>query len=404
MSPGHAAAIDPGSGSLSAALHLVHTEGPIRRSELTSRLGLSRGAVGALVEELRVQQLVAVETSPLPVGDTGRPSHLVSPHPDGPVAVAVALSAQTFRVALVGLGGVLIAPTEHRLPQPTTPGRVLPAVARAVLAVLASTSRRCVGVGLAVPSAVSRDDEHALAALYLRWPAAVPVRDRMVDLLGPVRDRSGPRRQRRQPGRALAEHRHGAGAGATDMLFLATGQRGVGGALVAAGRLHTGSAGYALEVGHLTVDPGGRRCHCGSRGCLDVEADPVAVLTAAGRRPRGDVEAAARRVLAAAATDPRAGPRPSRSRTGSVSAWPGWSTCSTPTASCSAASTPSSWTWSPAGWPRSCASARSSAPPARSPSARPAWPATAGCSAPGSWPCSQLLDQPRRWSASEWPA
>ncbi len=73
MSPGRAAAIDPGSGSLSAALHLVHTEGPIRRSELTSRLGLSRGAVGALVEELRVQQLVAVETSPLPAGDTGRP-------------------------------------------------------------------------------------------------------------------------------------------------------------------------------------------------------------------------------------------------------------------------------------------------------------------------------------------
>jgi predicted NBD/HSP70 family sugar kinase len=305
MSSGRAVAIDPGSGSLSAALHLVHTEGPIRRSELTSRLGLSRSAVGALVEELRAQQLVTVETSPLPAGDTGRPSHLVSPDPDGPVAAAVALSAQTFRVALVGLGGVLIAPTEHRLPQPTTPGRVLPVVARAVLATLATTSRPCVGVGLAVPSAVSRQDEHALAALYLRWPAAVPVRDRMVDLLG--ESAAG----RVHVGNdanlaALAEHRHGAGAGATDMLFLATGQRGVGGALVAAGRLHTGSAGYALEVGHLTVDPAGRRCHCGSRGCLDVEADPMAVLTAAGRRPRGDIETAARRVLAAVTTDPRA--------------------------------------------------------------------------------------------------
>jgi len=170
---------------------------------------------------------------------------------------------------------------------------------------VAATSRPCVGVGLAVPSAVSRNDEHALAALYLRWPAAVPVRDRMVELLG------GLATGRVHVGNdanlaALAEHRHGAGAGATDMLFLSTGQRGVGGALVAAGRLHTGSAGYALEVGHLTVDSGGRRCHCGSRGCLDVEADPVAVLRAAGRRPRGDVEAAARGVLAAAATDPRA--------------------------------------------------------------------------------------------------
>src|SRR4051794_16795144 len=251
MSPGRAAAIDAGSGSLSAALRLVHTDGPIRRSELTSRLGLSRGAVGALVEELQLQQLVAVETSPVPAGETGRPSHLVSPHPDGPVAVAVALSAQTFRVALVGLGGLLIGPIEHRLPQPTTPGRVLPTVARAVLGVLASTSRRCVGVGLAVPSAVSRGDEHALAALYLRWPAAVPVRDRMVGLLG------APAAGRMHVGNdanlaALAEHRHGAGAGATDMLYLSTGQRGVGGALVAAGRLHTGSAGYALEVGHLT--------------------------------------------------------------------------------------------------------------------------------------------------------
>jgi predicted NBD/HSP70 family sugar kinase len=304
MSPGRAAAIDPASRSLGAALHLVHTEGPIRRSELTSRLGLSRGAVGALVEELRIRRLVAVETSPLPAGDTGRPSHLVSPHSDGPVAVAVALSAQTFRVALVGLGGALIAPTEHRLPQPTTPGQVLPAVARAVLAILATTSRPCVGVGLAVPSAVSRDDEHALAALYLHWPAAVPVRDLMVDLLGAPAGRVHVGNDANVA--ALAEHRHGAGVGATDMLFLATGQRGVGGALVAAGRLHTGSAGYALEVGHLTVDPGGRSCHCGSRGCLDVEADPVAVLMAAGRRPRGDVEAAARRVLEAAATDGRA--------------------------------------------------------------------------------------------------
>jgi predicted NBD/HSP70 family sugar kinase len=84
---------------------------------------------------------------------------------------------------------------------------------------------------------------------------------------------------------ALAEHRHGAGRGARDLLCVATGHRGVGGALVLDGRLHTGSSGLALEVGHLTVNPEGRPCHCGSRGCLDVEADPLALLTAAGREP-----------------------------------------------------------------------------------------------------------------------
>lgn len=53
--------------------------------------------------------------------------------------------------------------------------------------------------------------------------------------------------------------------------------------------LHTGSAGLALEVGHLTVNPEGRPCHCGSRGCLDVETDPLAFLTAAGRAPGPEV-------------------------------------------------------------------------------------------------------------------
>jgi predicted NBD/HSP70 family sugar kinase len=306
MDRSRAARFDTGSSSLSAALHLVHTEGTIRRSELTNQLGLSRGAVGTLVEELRTQRLVAVETSPVPAGDTGRPSHVVSPHPEGPVAAAVALRSQTYRVALVGLGGDLIAPTVHPLPEPTTPDRVLEAVAREVADAVRSTSRPCVGVGMAVPSAVSRDDQHALAALYLRWPPAVPVRERMVELLLSV-PAAGPVSVGNDANlAALAEHRHGAGAGATDMLFLTTGQRGVGGALMVAGRLHTGSAGYALEVGHLTVDPAGRPCHCGSRGCLDVEADPVALVTAAHRRPQGDLEAAGRDVLADAATDPSA--------------------------------------------------------------------------------------------------
>jgi len=74
------------------------------------------------------------------------------------------------------------------------------------------------------------------------------------------------------------------------------------------GRLHTGSAGLALEVGQLTVDPDGRRCPCGNRGCLDVEADPPALLAAAGRESDGrSMLDQGRRVFAdAAAGDDRA--------------------------------------------------------------------------------------------------
>ena len=125
----------------------------------------------------------------------------------------------------------------------------------------------------------------ALNPLHLAWPAGAPVREifaervRAAGIDGPAFAANDVNLA------ALAEHRHGAGRGARDLLCVATGHRGVGGALVLDGRLHTGSSGLALEVGHLTVNPEGRPCHCGSRGCLDVEADPLAFLTAAGRDP-----------------------------------------------------------------------------------------------------------------------
>jgi predicted NBD/HSP70 family sugar kinase len=59
----------------------------------------------------------------------------------------------------------------------------------------------------------------------------------------------------------------------------------VGSALVLNGELYAGSSGLGMEAGHVTVRPEGRPCRCGSRGCLDVETDPVAFLEAAGRDP-----------------------------------------------------------------------------------------------------------------------
>jgi predicted NBD/HSP70 family sugar kinase len=70
---------------------------------------------------------------------------------------------------------------------------------------------------------------------------------------------------------------------------VATGHRGVGGALVLGGRLYTGSTGLGMEVGHVSVDPQGRPCRCGSRGCLDVETDAPSFMEAAGRVPRPGV-------------------------------------------------------------------------------------------------------------------
>jgi len=53
---------------------------------------------------------------------------------------------------------------------------------------------------------------------------------------------------------------------------------GVGGGLVLQGQLHGGVHGVAMEVGHLTVERGGRLCGCGNRGCLEQYASTNGVV------------------------------------------------------------------------------------------------------------------------------
>ncbi|MFE1591301.1 ROK family protein [Nocardia sp. NPDC058705] len=67
---------------------------------------------------------------------------------------------------------------------------------------------------------------------------------------------------------ALAEHQWGAGAGTTDMVYLKLSE-GVGAGLIVGGRLYSGVAGTAGEIGHTTVDEFGAVCRCGNRGCLE---------------------------------------------------------------------------------------------------------------------------------------
>jgi len=82
-------------------------------------------------------------------------------------------------------------------------------------------------------------------------------------------------------GRALthAEWALGAARGRRSAVVLALGT-GVGGGIVADGRIIRGPEGRAGELGHLLVDPGGERCGCGAIGCLETLAGARALVRA----------------------------------------------------------------------------------------------------------------------------
>jgi predicted NBD/HSP70 family sugar kinase len=87
---------------------------------------------------------------------------------------------------------------------------------------------------------------------------------------------------------ALAERLFGAAQGARDFVLVA-GHSGIGGAVHLDGRIVRGAGGFAGELGHVTVEPGGRPCGCGDRGCLEAYLSERAVE--AQLRERGVVVA-----------------------------------------------------------------------------------------------------------------
>jgi glucokinase len=91
----------------------------------------------------------------------------------------------------------------------------------------------------------------------------------------------------------IAEHRHGATHGAARTLGLTIGT-GVGGAVIVDGKLLRYTGECAGDLGHIIVEPEGRACSCGSRGCLEAVASAGALSERAGGRPVRDIIGAAR--------------------------------------------------------------------------------------------------------------
>ena len=279
-----------GRTQLGPALTLIHGGRGPTRATLGAELGITRATAGAVAAELQALGLIQVDTAP-GGGTLGRPSHRLAIDPDGPVALAAQVHPDGFQVALIGLGGRVVAAADANLAV-DDPEQALTLVAEASARLLRLAGRPCVGAGLAVPSAVSAPEGIAVSPLYLSWPGGTRVRDLFADrvrragITGPGGTACACSAANDINLAALAEHRHGAGRDARHLLVVATGHRGVGGALVLDGSLYTGSTGLGMEVGHVSVDPQGRPCRCGSRGCLDVETDALSFMDAAGRVPR----------------------------------------------------------------------------------------------------------------------
>jgi glucokinase len=103
---------------------------------------------------------------------------------------------------------------------------------------------------------------------------------------------------------AYGEFKRGAGAGCRHMVYLTLGT-GLGSGLVLNGDLFTGTSGFGGELGHTIIDPNGRLCGCGARGCLETLVSGTGIVTTAREKMKREDAQTAEMVYEAASRGDR---------------------------------------------------------------------------------------------------
>ncbi|HFB2039249.1 TPA: ROK family glucokinase, partial [Streptococcus pneumoniae] len=129
------------------------------------------------------------------------------------------------------------------------------------------------GIGMGSPGVVDRDKGTVIGAYNLNWKTLQPIKQKIEKALGIPFFIDNDANVA-----ALGERWMGAGDNQPDVVFMTLGT-GVGGGIVAEGKLLHGVAGAAGELGHITVDfDQPIACTCGKKGCLETVASATGIV------------------------------------------------------------------------------------------------------------------------------
>jgi predicted NBD/HSP70 family sugar kinase len=268
----------------------LREHGLISRAEIARRTGLSRSTVSSLVSELQSDGLVVEREEPGAAhGEQGgRPPILLSFDASAGAALGIDFGHSHVRVAVSDLSSNILAERTAPLDTDHAAHEGLDAALELIGEALdeAGVERsRVIGAGLGLPGPVDQiDGVIGSSAILPGWVGVAAGEEMRRRLDVPVSVDNDANLG------ALAELTHGAGRGATDLVYLKL-SSGIGAGLILGGRLYRGAGGVAGELGHVLVEPEGAVCRCGNRGCLETAASTGALLDVL-RRSHGELTVA----------------------------------------------------------------------------------------------------------------
>ncbi|WP_328847179.1 ROK family transcriptional regulator [Streptomyces sp. NBC_00258] len=279
----------------------VLSHGPLTRSDMAGRAGLSAAAVTKAVRPLIEAGYLVEDAGDEARPSLGRPANPVRVDGGRALFIGVKITGDEIIAVLTDLC-CRIRVARHVPLDDREPKAVLASVAALVQELLAEADGfgvRVQGLGVAVSGDVDRAAGEVRFSPFLEW-RDLPLAELVEMTTGlPVTVDNDVRAL------TVAEQWFGAGVGLSDFAVVTVGA-GIGCGLVVHGRVVSGAHGVAGEIGHVVIDPTGPPCHCGNRGCAEAIAADPAIVTAVREATRMPVADAAQAVDLARRGDPGA--------------------------------------------------------------------------------------------------
>ena len=262
-------------------LETIRLHGPLSRASIARHSGLSIQTISNIAEELIVSGLLREEG--LRQGGRGAPAVDLALDPDGGFTFGISLDHRRLVIVLVDITGRQRRQATVDIER-LTPDEVLPLIQRTA-STLAEEEKartdRLWGAGVVMPMLFENGQPVAFGPTSMPTWQNVAIVERLSAMLAmPVLVEND------ATAAAVGEQLYGIGRRLRDFFYVYIGV-GIGGGMILSGHPYRGSAGRAGELGHVVVEPGGRPCACGNRGCLERYASLSAAQAALDGLPEG---------------------------------------------------------------------------------------------------------------------
>lgn len=251
-------------------LETILHEAPISRADISQKVGLNKGTVSSLVNELLEDQLI-YESGPGQSSGGRRPVILLFNDKAG-FSIGIDLGVNYILGVLTDLKGNIIVEVNKKLTVRSY--EVVIEILKSVISDLINATPQShygiVGIGIGVPGLVNNHGE-ILIAPNLGWKN-MNLREEIENSFDiPVFI------ENEANAGAYGEKLYGVGKEKDNILYISAGI-GIGVGIILNGELFYGMNGFSGEAGHMIVQVNGKDCSCGSSGCWELYASEKALL------------------------------------------------------------------------------------------------------------------------------